>query len=121
MEPGGPGGFPEFAGAGDLSDGSPNSLYLREAHSGLFMPTAAGLFIGVDPSTPAPFKQGTLVPVPVLELIFVPTSPGGTITIGFDWPSGVPSGFNLYLQWGWPNINAPAGVGLSKALRGTTP
>lgn len=110
-------GPPTLEGVGPLTAGSATQLDLgRAAPSAL-----AGLFVGADPNTPAAFKGGTLVPVPFVKLLFANTTAGGTLPLSFSWPAGVPSGFNVYVQWAIHDAAAPAGVSLSNALQATTP
>lgn len=114
---GGVNGDPLFVGTGDLTDGSANSADLSNA-AGSAM---SGLFIGIDPNTPMSFKGGTLVPVPVFQVVFATTSPTGEISTGFIWPNAGVSGFNLYAQWAITDAAAPQGFALSNAIQGTTP
>lgn len=110
-------GDPRLLGGGELADGELSRIDLSNAAPS----AAAGLFIGFDPNTPVPFKQGTLVPVPFFKLLFANTSPSGTIPLPFVMPLGVPGGFHLYVQWAITDAGAPAGVALSNALVGVTP
>jgi len=109
-------GPPKLVGNGTLVDGVPNALVLsRAAPSSL-----AALFASIG-STPAGFKGGTLKPLPFAHLVFANTSPTGSITLPFVFPSGVPSGLEIYAQWA---INDPAailGASLSNAIKGVTP
>ena len=82
---------------------------------------SSGLFIGLDPNTPAPFKGGTLVPVPIFKVFFANTNGSGEILLPFTWPAGAPPAFNVYVQWAITDGGAPNGVALSNALVGTTP
>ena len=70
-------------------------------------------------STPTPFFGGTLKTVPVQAAFGLVTSPTGTIPISFV--SGLPSGFELWVQYGIDDPAAIFGVALSNALKGTVP
>ena len=49
------------------------------------------------------------------------TSPIGEIPLSFTWPSGVPSGTPVVLQYAIQDPLAVKGVALSNGLKGTTP
>ena len=109
-------GTPSLVGAGTLEIGSSGSLVLSAAK-----PSAFGMLFTSLASTPAPFKGGTLVPVPVLMSFPVATNPGGQLPLAWNsWPSGL-SGASLYLQYAIADAAAPAGVSLSNALRADVP
>lgn len=109
-------GDPLLVGGGDLGAGSTNTLDLSNAAGS----TTAGLFVGFS-STPVPFKGGTLMPNPFLPPVFVPTSPIGEIPLSFVMPAGVPSGGEIWVQWGISDGAAIFGVSLSNAVVGITP
>lgn len=110
-------GAPQLAGDGLLSAGSPNVVALSQAAPG----AAAALFVALA-SAPAPFKGGTLKPLPPLGgALVLATDGSGAITIPFTMPAGVPPGTELWLQWALQDAAAPQGVALSNALRGVTP
>jgi len=112
----GVGGVPQLAGTGTLVGGQPASINLTTAR-----PSApAALFVSLS-SVPSPFKGGTLVTVPVLLTVASTTSPAGTLALPFTWPAGLPSGFNIYYQYGIQDPAAVQGVALSNALKSTTP
>lgn len=109
-------GTPSLVGAGTLEIGSSGSLVLSAAK-----PSAFGMLFTSLASTPAPFKGGTLVPVPVLLSFPVATNPAGQLPLAWNgWPSGL-SGASLYLQYAIVDAAAPAGVSLSNALRADVP
>lgn len=110
-------GDPVLVGTGDLSDGSANSVELSNAAASAF----SGIFIGVGPGTPTNFKGGQLLPVPFLKLLFVNTNGGGGFTLPFVAPSGIPSGFEIVVQWAIQDGAAVSGVALSNAVTGTAP
>ena len=48
----------------------------------------------------------------------LPTSPSGTLTLPFNWPSGVPAGLPLYFQFWISDAGAVAGFAASNGLKG---
>jgi len=110
-------GDPVLVGTGDLSDGSANSVELSNAAAS----AVSGIFIGVGPGTPTNFRGGTLLPVPFLKLLFVNTNGVGGFTLPFVAPSGIPSGFEIVVQWAIQDGAAVSGVALSNAVTGTAP
>ena len=109
-------GDPSTSGAGTLAAGSNNTVVLANA-----APSAtAALFLALA-STPVPFKGGTLLPFPFLSPVFLTTSPAGALSIPFAMPVGVPSGTELWVQWGIQDAAAISGVALSNAILGITP
>ena len=109
-------GDPILVGSGPLSDGSANAAHLSNAAPS----AAAGLFLALS-STPVPFKGGTLKPFPFFSPIFLTTNASGTINIPFAMPSGVPTGTEIWVQWGIQDGAAISGVALSNAILGLTP
>jgi len=112
----GTGGLPQLLGGGTLVTHSSGSLALGGAR-----PSAlAVLFVSLS-GAPAPFKCGTLVPLPAaLELTFLTTA-AGTLTLSWtNWPGGL-GGVSLYFQLAIQDPLAACGVALSNALRGDVP
>jgi hypothetical protein len=58
-----------------------------------------------------------LIPVPLLLALSLPTTSVGSITLPFEWPAGVPSGFSICCQYGIQDEAAVHGVSLSNALQ----
>ena len=109
-------GTPSLVGSGTLEIGSSGSLVLSAAK-----PSAFGMLFTSLASTPAPFKGGTLVPVPVLLSFPVATNPAGQLPLAWSsWPAGL-SGASLYLQYAIADAAGPFGVSLSNALRADVP
>jgi hypothetical protein len=109
-------GIPQLTGFGGLLVGTPGSLSLADA-----APSAPGLLFVSMSSTPAPFKGGTLLAVPVqLTLALSTDSTGDSMVPWTSWPSGL-SGLSLFLQSAIPDIAAVKGVALSNALRADVP
>ncbi len=114
----GAGGSPAFVGVGTLRPGTSGSLNLSNAATS----ATAALFIGFA-SNPTPFKGGTLVPVPFIDPpILLTTSVGGAINLPWgSWPTGLPSGFEIFLQWVVVDATAPGGHAMSNVVEITAP
>jgi len=109
-------GVPSLLGLGELQPGEPGALKLTHANPDKL----AALVIGAT-SAPAPFKGGTLVPVPVSILFMLGTSPDGTITLPWNaWPS-MPAGTDWFFQYAIVDSAGPAGASLSNAVRALQP
>jgi hypothetical protein len=109
-------GIPQLNGSGELLAGTPGKIRLVDA-----APSApAALFISAA-NTPTPFKGGTLLTVPVLLTLPLPTDPMGDILLPWTaWPPGL-SGVSLYFQFGIKDLAAVKGVALSNALGADVP
>ncbi|HZL99349.1 MAG TPA: FG-GAP-like repeat-containing protein [Planctomycetota bacterium] len=110
------GGVPMLVGAGPLTAGSAGTLTLGNA-----APSAlCALFVSLS-STPAPFKCGTLVPVPPAFQLLLATNGAGGLPLGWaSWPVGL-SGASLWFQYAIADGAAVCGTALSNALRGDVP
>jgi hypothetical protein len=109
-------GPPLLAGTGPLVEATAGALTLSDAASS----ATALLFVSVA-SRPAPFKGGTLVPVPVTSTLPLVTSGTGGVTLAWpSWPAGL-SGLELHFQVAIVDGGAPVGVALSNALVADVP
>ena len=109
-------GVPLLVGTGDLSAGSAGTLTLCNA-----APSSLAMLFASLGSTPAPFKCGTLVPLPVgRQLLLVTDGRGGAALEWASWPGDL-SGLDLYFQYAIPDAGAICGVALSNALRADVP
>jgi len=109
-------GIPQLTGLGDLLVGTSGSLSLAEA-----APSSPALMLVSTTISPAPFKGGSLLPVPVLLTLVVPSdSMGGSLMPRTYWPSGL-SGVSLSFQSAILEIAAVKGVALSNALCADVP
>ena len=107
---------PRLDGHGTLVAGTSGSIELTNAKGS----SAATLFVGAVQGA-APFKGGTLVPVPWLLQLPLGTSPTGALTLPWaSWPSGL-SGVSLYFQYAVQDTAAVHHVALSNALKATSP
>ncbi|HZL99559.1 MAG TPA: hypothetical protein VFD43_04830, partial [Planctomycetota bacterium] len=69
----------------------------------------------------APFKGGTLVPMPDLLSGPWPTTADGSLLLGGHWPLNVPSGFEIVAQFWFASAGAPTGFAASSGVQITTP
>ncbi|HZL98703.1 MAG TPA: hypothetical protein VFD43_00495 [Planctomycetota bacterium] len=109
-------GQPALAGQGPLLPGSLTSLALDGAAPG----TATTLVVGVSELS-APFKGGLLVPSPHVLVPGLMADAGGSWTLSFAWPAGLPAGATLWFQAWTPDGAAPAGFAASDGLGATQP
>jgi hypothetical protein len=109
-------GIPTLAGTGTLAAGCAGTLSLTSAK-----PSSPALLFVALSSAPIPFKGGVLVANPSLLAVPLITNGSGALTLNYTWPSGVPGGTSLYLQYAVKDLAAPQGVSLSNALTGVTP
>jgi len=107
-------GTPALSGLGPLTAASPNQIDLVSAQPS----STATLIVGFS-QLGAPFKGGVLVPNPQL-VITLTTSPSGTLTLPFIWPSNVPAGLPLYFQIWISDPGASLGLSASNGLRGVS-
>ncbi|HZJ70885.1 MAG TPA: hypothetical protein VFF36_08135, partial [Planctomycetota bacterium] len=68
-----------------------------------------------------PFKGGILVPSPAVIVSGLLTDGQGRLVLQGSWPSGVPSGSQLWIQGFVVDAGAPAGLSASNAVRARTP
>jgi len=107
-------GVPLLTGTGPLAADSLNQLDLTQAQ-----PSAgATLVFGVS-AINAPFKGGTLVPAP-FALVPMVSSPGGSLSLPFLFPAGIPAGLPLYFQFWISDPGATYSLSASNALEGLT-
>jgi hypothetical protein len=109
-------GEPVLTGTGSLQAGSSGALTLTDA-----APSALALMFVSVASTPTPFKGGTLVPLPPLLTLALPTDSLGSVLLPWaSWPSGL-SGLSLFFQYAIQDVAAVKGVALSNALGADVP
>lgn len=111
------GGVSNLGASGSLVAGSAGQLLLTGGK-----PSSPAYLI-VGPGTmPAPFKGGTLVPLPALLIVPLVTNASGAIPLAWaSWPAGAPPGLELDFQYVIPDAAAPKGMALSNALRAIMP
>jgi CotH kinase protein len=108
-------GVPQLVGMGTLIGGDPVSLSLSNANPD----SSATLVIGLS-LLGAPFKGGTLVPMPDALLGLFTSGTGGFLIAG-TWPAGVPAGLTFWVQCWIADDAGPKGFSASNGLSGTTP
>jgi Tol biopolymer transport system component len=106
-------GVPGLGGAGTLVAGGSASLDL----SGAAPSASCMLFVSLS-SSPVPFKGGTLYAFPSLVQIPLVTNAGGSLSLPFVWPSGVPPYVEFFFQYAIEDAAAVKGVSLSNSLSG---
>lgn len=112
-------GVPYLQGGGALAGNDPIQISLSGAREN----ATAYLVVGFQ-AINLPFYGGTLVPdfqAPNGLFVNLTTNGTGDIEINNTWPTGVPSGFELYLQYWIDDPGAIAGLAASNAVVGTTP
>lgn len=107
---------PRLIGTGSLEAGSWLGLCLHQARSS----AVTFLFVG-DSRIDAPFRGGTLVPLP--DTIYGPfvTDANGSLRLLDTFPSGVQPNTTLFFQHWIVDPNAPFGLAASNAISGTVP
>jgi hypothetical protein len=109
-------GTPRLAGIGPLVPGTPVALKVLDGPA----LGVAALVLGVAPLD-APFKGGTMVPLPALIVTGLPLDAGGDLSLAATWPSGLPAAASIWLQAWMPDPAGPAGFTATNALQATTP
>jgi hypothetical protein len=106
---------PTLAGTGSLAPASPLSLDFAGGPPG-------GVSVLVVSAVKAnlPFKGGLLVPHPTL-LILLALDGAGALHLATQWPAGIPSGANLWMQSWAPDADALHGFVASAALQVIAP
>lgn len=108
-------GFPSLVGSGELVAGTPASIDLTHA-----APLAPVAFVVGANAVMVPLKGGTLVPAPD-AVVMLATDASGELHLAMNWPAGLPSGFDLYLQAWIQDAGGPSGFAASNGLRARTP
>lgn len=109
-------GDPFLWAEGPLAPGAVNLLQLENANPS----SLCILFVGLSPSTPVPFKGGTLVAFPFLIQLSLFTSPTGMVPLPFAMPPGL-SGAGLVFQYAIQDSGASNGVAFSNGAQGMVP
>jgi hypothetical protein len=110
-------GVPLLSGSGMLYPGMAGSFELTGADTS----SLCALFIGLG-NSPIPFLGGFLLTNPFAPPIFLFTSPSGTLSLPFaSWPTGLPAGFQFWLQVAVDDAVALGGASISNAVEVTVP
>jgi len=114
---GGISGIPTLAGAGTLIAGSAGSLELTGA-----APLSTSILFVSFASNPTPFKGGTLNTVPIEVQVGLATDVSGAWSLSWaSYPTGIPSGFELFYQAVTADAAAIKGASISNLLQSTAP
>ena len=106
-------GIPVLAGTGTLAAGGEGTLSLTSAEP--FSP--ALLFVSLD-SFPTPSLGGQLMAWPFTHALQLATNASGALKLPYTWPSGMPAGTSVWLQFAVKDPASPHGVSLSNVLKG---
>ncbi len=109
-------GRPTMVDKGDLSFPSTQERVLTNVP-----PNALMLVWIAFTSTPFDAIGGTVHAFPFSQQIFFVADPTGYSALAVPWPSGVPAGIDVYLQFVVQDLAVPAGLTLSNAAVQTTP
>lgn len=102
---------------GDLTPLSPFSLSIFNAEESV----PGILFVGLDLLPyPTKFKDGFFGPFPIFE-VGIPTDAFGSQFIPGTWPSGVPTGYDLYIQYWYFDDDMPKNVAATNTVAAVTP
>ena len=107
---------PQLRGTGSLVDSTPIELAITNGVSS----GVASLVVGFS-TLDAPVEGGTLVPELDLILAGLPLNASGELLLSSSWPTGVPAGFDFYMQCWVMDPGASFGWAVSNALKATTP
>ncbi len=72
-------------------------------------------------STPFPHLGGTVHAYPFLVQLLFASNSLGSSSLSVTWPTGFPSGVDVYVQFVVQDFGVPGGIGLSNAVMSTTP
>jgi hypothetical protein len=68
----------------------------------------------------APFKGGVLVPSSDVILAAMPIDGNGDLVVAGTWPTGIPAGVPLWMQYWVRDPSDPEGFAASNGITGTT-
>ncbi len=107
---------PRLKGSGTLA---PATLTTYDVLTG--PATTSGFLVAGLNTIFAPFKGGTMVPSPDIVVTGYQTSGTGTLEFSLNFPSGVPSGLNIFHQMWFMVPASPTGFISSNGLSALTP
>ena len=108
-------GVPQATAAGALKPGRFVKVQLEHSK-----PTGGTTLILGTSALLAPFKGGVMVPSLDLLLPGLPLD-SGAVSLQGTWPSGIPSGFQFWLQFWTADAAAVNGFSASNALTAVAP
>jgi hypothetical protein len=109
-------GTPNLVGGGPLTPGSTMSLDLTAA------PPGATVLLWLSfTSVPLGYFGGTIHAIPPTNQFLLPTNGSGALSIGGVWPPGLPADLCIWFQYLVDDPSVVGGIGLSNAVKATTP
>ena len=109
-------GVPTLSGLSTNCPGAAFAFTLAIARAN----SCAALVLGLTQIS-QPFKGGVLVPSVDLLLPGLPTGPAGSIEVDGTWPTALPTGFEVYLQYWVTDAAGPSGYSASNGLEAQAP
>lgn len=106
---------PKLRAFGQLAGGTATTVRLTRGVPG----GVAHLIIGLSPLN-IPFYGGTLVPSPDVVVLGLPLDADGALEFTTTFPSGVPAGAKIHMQYWIPDAGATLGFSASNAVVGTS-
>ena len=107
-------GLPTLEGFGWLNPGMTAGIALDNAATGSVGALAYG-----GAYNPTPIYGGFVGPFPWDGVLFFPTGANGSVEFTFTWPLTMPSGVQLFLQFGVLDAAGTSGIALSNTLQAT--
>lgn len=108
-------GAPHFAAAGLLADGEPIQLTVGNG-----LPSGKAIFVLGTGVLNAPFMGGIFVPTPQIVVPDLPLDGTGALFVPGIWPSGVPAGIDIVIQFWIPDAGGPLGFAATNARKAVT-
>jgi len=109
-------GYPIQVASGSFVGGTAFSFALSQGQ-----PSSSAFHVVGFSTIDAPFKGGTMVPMPNLITGPWPTNSFGSALISGHWPMGAPPGFEIAAQFWFASAGTPAGFAASSAVLITMP
>jgi hypothetical protein len=110
-------GTPHLVGRGELLGDTQIVLHMESAP-----PFESAILVIGESFAPQPYKGGTLVPSPDIVIYGLYVDAGGALSVAGRWPSGIPSGYQLFFQYWIPDATGGHDVyTASNTISGTAP
>jgi hypothetical protein len=108
-------GAPQLAASGRLADGKPILLAVSNG-----VPSGTAIFVLGTSVLNAPFMGGLFVPTPQVVVPGLPLDGAGALVVPGTWPSGVPTGIDIVIQFWIPDAGGPLGFAATNACKAVT-
>jgi hypothetical protein len=108
-------GKPKLVGEGALVAPTAFRISVTDARAG----GAGSLYAGLT-ALNAPFKQGVMVPLPLIKVGPLPLDAAGDLELSGLWPP-MPGGFELFMQFWFTDPEGAVGFASTNALRAEVP